>query len=841
MIYFVGMQSLDINPQFEQVLNFVNQTSRSIFLTGKAGTGKTTLLRHIQQNTFKQMAIVAPTGVAAINAGGTTIHSFFQFPFTPFLPLLKANGEADTTRSHLPTLKYTTQRLSIFRNLELLIIDEISMVRADLLDQIDVTLRQTRKKHQLPFGGVQLLFIGDMYQLPPVVQSDEWQMLRDVYPSPYFFESLVIKHHPPVYIELEKVYRQSDARFIDLLNQVRHNQLSKEGLQLLNSHYQPQLTEEDYRRHITLTTHNKKADEINTRNLTALPGDLFTYTCKTEGQFPEKNFPADEVLQLKVGTRVMFLKNNTEKNYFNGKIGIVTQLEKDKIKVRCNGDQQDIEVQPETWNQVNYKVDKSTKHIEEEILGSFRQFPLRLAWAITIHKSQGLTFDELIIDAADSFSAGQVYVALSRCRSLDGLILSSKVQESSLLNDQQIVRFSESKPNRSELTSIYSASRKLYLKTVILGIFDFGEFKQLREECAALLVMHKQRLLTGSQEWLASFFLAADALVEVSKKFVLQLTGILESQVEVEADPHLKERISKASSYFEAQLDSLLELVKACKLVTENKEAAAAFNETLQSSFELLYLKRKLVSACKEGFDFNAFIKEKLQIVYPEVKINVYASSRNSKVNADVLHPDLYRKLLLLRDEICNEEQMPVYMVANSKTLTDLSNFLPGNEEELMHIKGFGEARVEAFGRQFLKLINAYKTEHGLQSNLPVKGKKKSKKSSAEKEDRKKEGDDMKSADKTFQLFEEGLSPEQIARQRGLGLSTIQSHLTPFIANGKLSIDKLVDQQTKQLILDALEDFEFTKGLKMVKDKLPEHISYAEIRYVLADKVKTVD
>jgi ATP-dependent exoDNAse (exonuclease V) alpha subunit len=289
-------------------------------------------------------------------------------------------------------------------------------VRADLLDQIDITLRQTRKKWHLPFGGVQVLLIGDMYQLPPVVQREEWKLLSEVYRSPYFFESLVMRHNPPVYIELDKIYRQSEQTFIQLLNKVRNNQLDQQSLDLLNSHYKSNITLDDYRNNITLTTHNRKADEINSGNLNALQGSEFKFRCEVEGSFPDRNYPADEELVLKKGTRVMFLKNNVDKNYYNGKIGIVSYMDKDKIKVKCDEDAEEIEVAKETWTNVSYKLDKTTKHIDEEILGTFVQYPLRLAWAITIHKSQGLTFDKLIIDAAESFSAGQVYVALSRCR-----------------------------------------------------------------------------------------------------------------------------------------------------------------------------------------------------------------------------------------------------------------------------------------------------------------------------------------------------------------------------------------------------------------------------------------
>ena len=426
---------MELNPISKQVLDFVNETNQTLFLTGKAGTGKTTLLKYIREHTHKQYAVVAPTGVAAINAGGTTIHSFFQFPFTPFLPQLMADGTTKISKENLPVLKYNSQRLAIFRQLELLVIDEVSMVRADLLDQIDQTLRYTRRRLSQPFGGVQVLLIGDMYQLPPVVQNEEWQLLSKIYASPFFFDSLVMKQFPPAYIELEKIYRQSDEVFISLLNKVRNNQMDQEALAALNAHYKASISDDIQKENITLTTHNRKADEINQRNLAAIKAPEFIFKAVVEGVFPEKSYPVEPELRLRVGAKVMFLKNNTEKNYFNGKIGEVTFLEKDKIKVKCEDSANEIEVPREKWTNVSYSVDKKSGHLSEDVLGTFDHFPLRLAWAITIHKSQGLTFDKLIIDAKEAFSAGQVYVALSRCKSLEGLILSSKIDAGSLSND----------------------------------------------------------------------------------------------------------------------------------------------------------------------------------------------------------------------------------------------------------------------------------------------------------------------------------------------------------------------------------------------------------------------
>ncbi|MGZ3899323.1 MAG: helix-turn-helix domain-containing protein [Bacteroidia bacterium] len=853
------MSTIEINPQFEQVLNFINHTNQIVFLTGKAGTGKTTLLKYIKQNTYKQISIVAPTGVAAINAGGSTIHSFFQFPFTPFLPSLK---EGIPDKNNLPVLKYNSQRLSIFKNLELLVIDEVSMVRADMLDQIDITLRQTRKKWHLPFGGVQVMLIGDMYQLSPVVQPDEWRILGDYYNSPYFFDSHVIKNNSPVFIELDKIYRQTEGTFIDLLNKVRNNKMDLRDLELLNSHYKANITQEDYQNNVTLTTHNRKADEINLRSLNALPGKEFRFFCKVEGSFSEKNYPADEKLILKEGTRVMFLKNNPEKNYYNGKIGVVSYIDQETIRVKCEEDKNEIEVQREEWTNVSYKVDKSTKHINEEILGTFNQYPLRLAWAITIHKSQGLTFDKLIIDAAEAFSSGQVYVALSRCRGLSGLTLSSKISPQSLMNDKRIVDFSTTKQNSEEVNSIFSGSKKNYIKTVLTGLFDFTELNYSRSDAGGIVQVHKTRINKDGIDWSASFFQKLDALTDVSNKFRNQLSNLIDSASNIESDQSVQVRIIQASQYFEVEIKKCLDDLKNCSLVTESKEAATELNEIFQFLFDTLFQKHALIKTMNRGFNFSEFVRHKLQLKYPEFKLNMYASAKNTKVSSNVEHPQLYRELLLLRDEICNDEQKPIYMVAGNKTLTELANYLPTKEEDLLQISGFGKARAEAYGDQFLKLIKDYMSEHDLESNMKTKTPKKAKKEKKVKEEKKSssvhvEGVDewyslkdverekpketkTPSKEQTFRLFKEGKTVEEIAKERGFSLSTIQGHLIPYIATGELNVDHLINKRKQQLILKALENFKVETGLNPIKASLPDDITFSEIRYMLASKLKDV-
>lgn len=834
------MNNIELNPQFANVLNFVNQTDHLIFLTGKAGTGKTTLLKYIKEHTMKQMAVVAPTGVAAINAGGSTIHSFFQFPFTPFLPALKDNGDQDFSKSNLPVLKYSAQRLAIFRKLELLVIDEISMVRADLLDQVDITLRQTRRKWHQPFGGVQVMLIGDMHQLPPVVQPEEWSLLAATYPSPYFFDSLVVRNNRPVYIELDKIYRQKEQDFIDLLNQVRNNRLDRAGFEKLNAHYRPDLPKEFIRDNITLTTHNRKADAINLEQLAALSGKEYVFSSRVEGSFNEKNYPAEEKLVLKEGARVMFLKNNTEKNYYNGKIGVVTVLEKDRICVKCEEDRSEIEVGKETWTNVSYTVNKQSKGLEEEIIGTFSQFPLRLAWAITIHKSQGLSFDKVIIDAASSFTAGQVYVALSRCRGLSGLTLSSRISESVLISDKSIQNFSSTRQGEEELAATFSNSRRHYLRSLLTGLFDFSEAQQERKDLGGLMQTWQTRLRPGAQDWVNDFVAGIDKLYDLGSRFRDPLSAMIAASPQPEDEGALQKRVIDASAYFHKDLEALLSMFKALPAFTESRETAEELNPILQKLFEELFMKNELMKACTKGFYLNIFLEARAKIVFPNRQINIYETARNSAAASDVTHPELYRRLLLLRDAICNDEHKPIFIVASSKTLKELANFLPQDTSQLMKISGFGEAKAEAWGDQFLAVIKDYVSENNIVPDMEwlntKKEKKKKKKTEPWETTESSPSVKKSSPEQTFELFKQGLSLQEIAIARKLSQGTLESHLVPFVASGDIQLEKLVSKEKIELIETALADFNKAVGLSTVKGKLGDAVTYSEIRYVLAHK-----
>ena len=475
------------NPQFDRAVAVVNHTSRHLFLTGKAGTGKTTFLKYIRDHTFKKLAVVAPTGVAAINAGGMTIHSFFQLPFGTFIAN-GASGWGETnnpvfnTNQLLGKLRIHRKKADMIRELELLIIDEISMVRADVLDAMDMVLRHIRRKQHIPFGGLQMVYIGDLFQLPPVVKNEDWMLLQPHYQGPFFFHARAIAEAPPLYLELKKIYRQDDPRFISLLNKVRTNCCGDPELQLLEQHYQPNFIPDAKAGYITLTSHNYLADRINQRELEKLTTKKYELAAEVEREFPESAFPADKNLVLKEGAQIIFLKNDKseDRRYFNGKTGIVQRIDRpnDKIYIRFPGETDLLELSKEIWYNIRYQYDAENQEIKETEIGSFRQFPIRLAWAVTIHKSQGLTFSRAIIDAGRAFAPGQVYVALSRLTGLEGMVLHSRITPGSIQTNGQVIAFAQREPSEEELNATLQQEQQLFLQQTVLSAFHWD--KELR-------------------------------------------------------------------------------------------------------------------------------------------------------------------------------------------------------------------------------------------------------------------------------------------------------------------------------------------------------------------------
>ncbi len=554
------------NQYFRLAAELINNTSRNIFLTGKAGSGKTTFLKYIRETTHKNCAVVAPTGVAAINAGGVTMHSFFQLPFEPFLPVRGSLQSQTANQNNLfGKLQLNRNKREVMQELELLIIDEVSMVRCDQLDAIDTILRGVRRRYHEAFGGVQILFIGDMYQLPPVIKEEEWQILKEYYEGPFFFHSKAVENNHPLYIELKKIYRQKDQQFINLLNNIRNNEVEEIDFELLHSRYNPLFKPETEDKFITITTHNYKADAINQEELRLLSGPEYIFKGEITGDFPDHMLPTELHLILKQDAQIMFIKNDTgeARKYYNGKLATIISVSKDEIIVKMNEEGTELKMEKEEWGNVRYTLNKESGGIQEETLGSFKQYPIRLAWAITIHKSQGLTFDKVVIDAGQSFAAGQVYVALSRCTTLDGMVLLSKISPRVIGTDPRIIEFANREAEENELEEILARERIQYLKEKLIDGFHFQKFVDLfsvyKEVLTEKSIPEKQKIVAMAN----NLHIAAKKQMEVAEKFKQSLPQILESH-ELQNSEQLQDRISKALHWFGMQtqeeiLDPLLD------------------------------------------------------------------------------------------------------------------------------------------------------------------------------------------------------------------------------------------------------------------------------------------
>ncbi|MBC7605684.1 MAG: helix-turn-helix domain-containing protein [Burkholderiales bacterium] len=598
------MENLSEAAKF--TLQFINQTQRSLFLTGKAGTGKTTLLREILQSTHKNAVVVAPTGIAALNAAGVTIHSMFQLPFGGFIPetIVPHFSEAAKFESKATLarhFKMSGLKKAVLRNMELLIIDEVSMLRADLLDAIDFMMQSVRKI-KMPFGGVQVLFIGDLLQLPPVIQNDEWQVLKKYYKGKFFFHSHVIQQNPPLYIELSKIFRQTDNAFIAILNHLRNNQISTKDIQYLNQFVNPNFDFSTNKGYITLTTHNSKADAMNVKALEALPAKSVCYTPEIVGDFPEKIYPVDANLQLKVGAQIMFVKNDLsfEKQYFNGKMGFIHSLSEQEIWVRFPEENKTIEVERYEWQNMRYKVNEMTKEIEEEILGTFVQYPIKLAWAITVHKSQGLTFEKAALDVSQVFMPGQAYVALSRLRSLDGLVLLSPLQMNGISNDQDVMDYSLNKADDAILESALKMETKKFIHNYLHNAFSWTDLAQeWRNHQFSYGEKSENAEKSKHIPWAKINLENIGHLVAPSRKFRAQLDKLFaEDALDL---IFISDRIDAAFDYFFLPMDELVRsLFWKLEEVRRLKKTKAYFEELmyleeLQTKAVLRLMKAKLL------------------------------------------------------------------------------------------------------------------------------------------------------------------------------------------------------------------------------------------------------
>ena len=796
---------------------FATFTNQNVFLTGKAGTGKTTFLRKLKEESSKQMAVVAPTGVAAINAGGTTIHSFFQLPFTPFVPTEWGRKEL------ISKMKMVANRRKVLRELELLVIDEISMVRADVLDAIDTVLRHVRYRFNEPFGGVQMIFIGDMYQLSPVAQPTAWQVLSQYYKGVYFFNSHVFQEKPFVHIEFEKIFRQRDEEFIRILNEVRNNRLSENSMAMLEKRHNPLFVPPKDDTYVILTTHNYKADRINREELENIDKPSKFFKAKIEGDFGERSYPAEENLELKVGAKVMFIKNDTEtpRRFFNGKIGIVTELEDNVVRVKCPEDDFEIEVSQMIWENIRYQADEKTLEVKEEMLGLFRQLPLRLAWAITIHKSQGLTFDKAVIDAEASFAPGQVYVALSRCRSLEGMVLQSRINSHAIQNDSEIIHFSSRHFSLEQLQNSYSASCQNYFLTLLLSIYDF---KQMASVSSRWLTITNEVVTSFSSEtidFLRNINKQINVLQDVGIKFGVQITQIV-NQIPFNEEL-LTLRLEASETYFSEKLGILIDTLKQSPAVTDSRENAKEFDDFFMDIYTFSEQKLHWIKGIRKGFSVEKYFDLRKTFELPNLKISAYSrNQRKAKVKSR--HPELLSMLYELRNSIVDETGMPIFLIANSKTILEMSDYLPQTKADLLKISGFGEAKYEKFGEQFLDVIRNYCEDSGVESAM-------SELFSREKRERKPKKPKGSSAVETFEAFKEGKSINEIAKERNLTLGTITGHLADFVMKGELDAVKIIDREK---LVKAKESVKNTYYDGSVYGVLKEHFDAGELKVVLA-------
>ena len=735
------MQNLSATDPSVLASRFINQTNKSVFLTGKAGTGKTTFLREIIQKTHKKTLVVAPTGIAAINAGGVTIHSQFQLPFGAFLPTdslpdwMNPNivvNNRQTIKRHLAMNNTKRQTL---RALELLIIDEVSMLRADILDAIDTVLRMIRGDYFTPFGGVQVLFIGDLMQLPPVVKQDEWEILRGYYDGMFFFHSKVLQEQKPVYIELEKIYRQSDAQFIQILDNLRNNRIETTDLAILNQYYKPSFKPKSDDGYITLTTHNNKAAQQNQSALDALKDRAYTFEADIEDDFPPMSYPTDKHLILKKGAQIIFIKNDPtgRQRFYNGKIGIVDNISDDDIKVRFKGESDSMTIEKYEWRNIKYTVNDNTKEIDEEIIGTFKQYPIKLAWAITVHKSQGLTFERAIIDVNSAFAPGQVYVALSRLTSLEGLVLTSKISFNGISSDAQVIRFASNKKEPDEMNGILEVEVFMYLKAFLYKTFSFGHVVDTwQRHLMSYIKSEKNSAKQKQLPWAQEQFDTLEPFKKHADAFLRQLHQYLDTNTPDLV--YVMSRLMAAKDYFAKTFESVM-----IKTRSQNE-------------------KMRLTPKTKE---YQEELKDLENMMYDYVQA--------------------FRKAVVIVDCV-----------------------LKGEEITKSHFRISGTERLAA------SLQQASQDAHV--DAKPVK----------EKSD---------TVLKTYFLYEQGLSPQQIANQRLLSLGTIYDHLTKLMFQDKVDARKLMNHERFEYILAAFEGFDGS-SLNPIKEKLGSGYSFEEIRLV---------
>ena len=820
------------NPQLDLASSFVKFTNKNIFLTGKAGTGKTTFLHKLKNESIKRMIVVAPTGVAAINAGGVTIHSFFQLPFGPQIPKgprsisIDDYADAEDSRGKSALHRFSREKINIIKSLDLLVIDEISMVRADLLDGIDEVLRRYRNQSQ-PFGGVQLLMIGDLQQLTPVVKDDEWALLKKYYDTVYFFSSLALKQTEMIPIELKHIYRQQDQKFINILNQIRENRLDVNALAELNKRFIPEFQPKDEEGYITLTTHNNQARSINNEYLKTLKGVSFRYEATITGDFPEMSFPTEKELDIKVGAQVMFVKNDSssEKLFFNGKIGRIADIDEDDIIwVECIGDESPIAVGRALWDNTKYTLNPETDEIEEKVIGTFEQYPLKLAWAITIHKSQGLTFERAIIDAKAAFASGQVYVALSRCKSLEGLVLSSPLSAENIITDSKIDQFNRNVEKNEPSTHQLDQGKRDYQKQLLLDLFSFDVAYRSFNYLKKLISDHSEvvpaTLRTSIIEIRDLFH---EKIFIIGEKFKAQLALLIFQAEDIEPCNTLQDRLKKGSVYFLEMLKSDgIRAVGCMSIDIDNKAVNKTFTDTVNRIVEEIRVKEVCLNGIVDGFKMLPYMQLKAKATIEKPAAKHEKSIADYADNID--NPQLYLVLKSWRNMKAEELNVPHYQIFPQKSLYELIEKLPTTMGDLKKIKGFGEKKIRQFGVEIIDIIADYCDDAGIIYNKSYV---------LEIEEKTNQSKKIDTKQFTLDLIASGKSIADIAKERGLAISTIESHVIHFIANDNIDVTMVVDADSIKAITSYFETVDHV-NLAAAKEALGESISYNQIRMVLA-------
>jgi len=807
------------NKELDLAWDFVNNTNRNVFLTGKAGTGKTTFLHKLKMNSLKRMVVVAPTGVAAINAKGVTIHSFFQMPFGPILPNEELKGSGGFNR------KFGKTKINIIKSMDLLVIDEISMVRADLLDGIDKTLRRFRNKN-LVFGGVQLLMIGDLQQLSPVVKENEWQLLKPFYDNAFFFSSLSYKRCQAVSVELKHIYRQDNPIFIDILNEIRTNTLSQTSADELNKRYQPDFSPKEDEGYISLTTHNHKAERTNNFELDKLKEKAVTYKATIDGKFPELGYPNKKELTLKVGAQVMFIKNDSavEKRYFNGKIGKVILLDKDEIVVKCPDDDFNIVTTPEVWENINYTVDKDTKAITENKIGSYTQMPLRLAWSITIHKSQGLTFEKAIIDAQGAFAHGQTYVALSRCKSLQGLVLKSKINSNQIISDSQVISFNKLAEENQPDQSVLEHSMSDFQCHLIAEIFDYYSFLYPVNRVLDVYYKNKGSIEGNIETPLLSIKNCVTNLLKIANAFKAQLKELTKMTLIPESNKDIQKRFKKALQYYSTQVEAnILAPYKTFSFTTDNKTIESDLIKALDLFDNLLATKQLYFKGLAEGFNVNLFLELRAKSVF---LVKDEPKRLRKTVIDGTTNVELFELLRELRNDIANDKGLIHYQIFTQKSLYEICETLPTNKLELLKVSGFGKTRVEKYGSQIIEAIRTYCHDNNIEVSTSN--------TIFEKPALKLKPKIGQTKKISLELFKSGKTVAQIAIERDLNVNTITGHLASFIVSGEVKITDLMSTEHYEELKAIIPKQKF-ENLSDLKHQIDSKYTYGELRLVLND------